>query len=326
MIKEPIKFEPILKEKIWGGEKLSAILQKQSTKTNIGESWEISSVDNDISIVSSGHYKGIILTTLIKKLKGDLVGKQVYQKFGNEFPLLIKYIDAKTPLSIQLHPNDELAKKRHQSFGKTEMWYVMQADDKANLIVGFKKEVSRKDYKTHLKEKTLTEILNVDLVNEGDVYFIPTGRVHAIGAGVLLAEIQQTSDITYRIYDWDRQDDNGNYRELHTENALDALDFKMQKDYRTDYEIEKNGYAKIVSCPYFTTNILNFVGEKMMNHSDKDSFVIYMCVSGSVNIEYGTKNIMTLNYGETVLIPNSLKIFKIYAEKTTKLLEVYINK
>ena len=244
----PIKFEPILKEKIWGGKKLSKILHKKSDKNNIGESWEISNVGNDISIVSNGILKGKTLQELIMTYKGELVGEKVYQQFGDKFPLLIKYIDAKEPLSIQLHPNDELAKQRHNSFGKTEMWYVMQADKNASLIVGFKKEVSKEEYIKHLKNKTLTDILNFEKVVNGDVYFIPTGRVHAIGAGVLLAEIQQTSDITYRIYDWDRQDDLGNYRDLHTENALNALDFSIKKKYNTVYSKQMNIVSNIIDC------------------------------------------------------------------------------
>ena len=198
-IKQFLKFEPILKEKIWGGEKLIHELHKKSSKNNIGESWEISDVENDTSIVANGSLKGHSLQYLIATFKEDLVGKKVLHQFGNKFPLLIKYIDAKETLSIQLHPNDKLAKKRHNSFGKTEMWYVMQADENANLIVGFSKEVSAEAYQKHVKNNTLISVLNVDEVKEGDVYFIEPGKIHAIGAGVLVAEIQQTSDITYRM-------------------------------------------------------------------------------------------------------------------------------
>ena len=211
-MKQFLKFDPILKDKIWGGEKLMNLLHKESERNDIGESWELSDVEGDTSIVSNGLLKGKDLKQLIQEFKSDLVGEKVYHHFGNKFPLLIKFIDAKEALSIQLHPHDDLAMKRHNSFGKTEMWYVMQADEKANLIVGFQKDVTKEEYLHHLKNKTLTSILNIDEVQKGDVYFIPTGRVHAIGAGVLLAEIQQTSDITYRVYDWDRQDDQGNYR------------------------------------------------------------------------------------------------------------------
>ena len=324
-IKYPIKFEPILKEKIWGGEKLSKLLNKKSTKTNIGESWEISSVGKDVSIVSNGKLKGASLENLLVIYREALVGKRVFKEFSYKFPLLIKFIDAKEALSIQLHPNDALAKERHNSFGKTEMWYVMQADAHSNLIVGFKKNLKEKEYLKHLQNKSLLEILNVDLVKEGDVYFIPTGRVHAIGSGVLLAEIQQTSDVTYRIYDWDRKDNQGNERELHTENALAALDYKAHKNYKTSYKIKPNKTTNIVDCEYFTTNIISLDATTIeVNHSDKDSFIVYMCVQGNVAFSYGEDLTESLVKGETLLIPAVLKKFSISSKDTSKLLEIYI--
>ena len=323
-INYPIKFSPILKEKIWGGEKLNKLLNKQSAKKNIGESWEISDVEGDTSVVSNGELKGLSLKELISKFKGDLVGEKIHQQFGNKFPLLIKFIDAKTALSIQLHPDNTLAKERHNSFGKTEMWYVMQADENANLIVGFKRDVSSEKYLQHLKNKSLLDILNVDIVKNGDVYFIPTGRVHAIGAGVMLAEIQQTSDITYRIYDWDRVDAEGNERDLHTNEAIDAIDYKAQKNYQTDYLKEQNDSSEMVSCSYFTTNVFPIKGKVNVNHHDKDSFVIYMCVNGEVTLNYGNQQSEKLVVGETVLIPATLKEFGIEAEFQSELLEVFI--
>lgn len=323
MTLEPLKFKPILKQKIWGGNKLNKLLQKDSSSSQLGESWEISDVEKNTSIVSQGVFKGLSLTELIQKYKGELVGEKVYQSFQNKFPLLIKYIDAKENLSIQLHPNDELAKKRHGCFGKTEMWYVMQADKEAELIVGFKDEVTKETYQKHLKENTIKSILNVDKVKEGDVYFIPTGRVHAIGAGVMLAEIQQTSDITYRIYDWNRKDSNGNTRELHTKNALDALDFEVRDNYKTFYKKELNKSSLVVGCPYFTTTILPLDKEVKINHSKKDSFVIYLCVKGNVTFALNNKEYY-LNYGETILLPNSLNEIKIKPSDKAELLEVYI--
>ncbi len=324
-INYPIKFEPILKETIWGGEKLTKLLKKDSDKIDIGESWEISDVSNSISIVSNGVLKGKTLNELIVNYKGGLVGNKVYKQFGDQFPLLIKYIDAKEPLSIQLHPNDELAKKRHDSFGKTEMWYVMQADKGGNLIVGFKKEVSKEEYLIHLKNKTLKDILHVDEVSEGDIFFIPTGRVHAIGAGVLLAEIQQTSDVTYRIYDWDRKDDQGNYRELHTEEAVDAIDFSVKKNYKTPYSKVLNKIVNTVDCKYFTTNIISLSDRLSMDNSDKDSFVIYMCVGGEGVQLKGSGFSENLNYGETVLVPAGLNRFEIESNGYSELLEIYIS-
>jgi mannose-6-phosphate isomerase len=318
-----LKFDPILKSKIWGGEKLGTLLGKQTTQNDVGESWELSDVEGDTSVVSNGALKGQNLKKLIKEYKGALVGDAIYEQFGNKFPLLIKFIDAKEALSIQLHPHDDLAMKRHNSFGKTEMWYVVQADDKANLIVGFEKDVTQEEYLHHLENKSLTEILNIDEVQKGDVYFIPTGRVHAIGAGVLLAEIQQTSDITYRVYDWDRQDAEGNYRELHTEEAIDAIDYKAQASYKTAYESKVNTALEMVSCPYFTTNTLPVKGKLSINHQDKSSFVIYMCVSGNVRFAT-TDQTEEVGMGETLLVPASLKEFSIEASDHAELLEVYI--
>lgn len=318
-----IKFEPILKDKIWGGKKLMNLLNKKSERNDVGESWEISDVEGATSIVSNGTLKGKGLQQLISEYKKELVGDKVYNHFGEKFPLLIKFIDAKEALSIQLHPHDELAKKRHNSFGKTEMWYVMQADEKANLIVGFEKDITKEEYIHHLENKSLTDILNIDEVSSGDVYFIPTGRVHAIGAGVLLAEIQQTSDVTYRVYDWDRQDSEGNYRDLHTDEALDAIDYKAESSYRTQYQKELNSSVEIVSCPYFTTNILPIFGTININHSDKDSFVIYMCVKGEVSFSYNNQ-LEELKMGETLFVPASINHFKISSESTSELLEVYI--
>jgi len=318
-----LKFTPILKDKIWGGEKLATLLHKNSDRKDIGESWEISDVEGDTSIVANGFLKGKNLKELIAEYKSDLVGTKIYTHFGEKFPLLIKYIDAKEALSIQLHPHDDLAKKRHNSFGKTEMWYVMQADEKANLIVGFQKEVTSQEYLHHLENKTLTAILNIDEVQKGDVYFIPTGRVHAIGAGVMLAEIQQTSDITYRIYDWDRRSPDGTFRDLHTEEAIDAIDYSAKESYKTSYSKVENESSEIVSCPYFTTNVLPLHGKIAVNHSDKDSFVIYMCVEGATTFTCGNQT-ETLEMGETLLVPARIKNIEITAENQSELLEVYI--
>ncbi|RPD98638.1 mannose-6-phosphate isomerase [Aureibaculum marinum] len=320
----PLKFEPILKERIWGGNKLNTVLHKKTEKENIGESWELSDVEGDVSVVANGKFKGKSLTFLIDQYKEILLGKKVYQRFGIKFPLLIKYIDAKEALSIQLHPNDKLAKERHNSFGKTEMWYVMQADENANLIVGFKKNSNKEEYLKHLENKSLLEILNVDKVKKGDVYFIPTGRIHAIGAGVLLAEIQQTSDVTYRIYDWDRKDDQGNERELHTELALDAIDYNAIDNYATSYKPELNKSKNIVDCQYFTTNIINLDGSIAINNENKDSFVIYMAVKGKATIIYNDAKEVIINEGETVLMPACLSKFQLKSEEKSEVLEVYI--
>jgi len=317
----PLKFEPILKEKIWGGQKLASILNKKSKLPNAGESWELSDIEGDTSMAINGEHKGQSLKQLLEIFKSDLVGEKNYNLFGNKFPLLIKFIDAREDLSIQLHPNDELAKKRHNSFGKTEMWYVMQADKDSNLIVGFNQKITPDVYLKHLEQKTLTQILNFDKVKEGDTYFIEVGRVHAIGAGIVLAEIQQTSDITYRVYDWDRVDDDGNERELHNDLAIDAFNFNMADNFRVTYAKDKNQSNQMVSCPYFTTSFIE-ITDTIKKHNNKDSFIIYICVDGKVTINF-FNNEETISKGQTVLIPAALKDFSL-SSNYAKLLEVYV--
>ena len=317
----PLKFRPILKDKIWGGTKLKTILQKDSSLPNIGESWEISDVEGDTSIVSNGNLENQSLKQLLQLYKDELIGKKNYEKFGDKFPLLIKFIDAKQDLSIQLHPNDALAKARHNSFGKTEMWYVMQADEDSNLIVDFNQKMTPELCLEHLEQKTLPQILNFDKVKAGDTYFIEVGRVHAIGAGVMLAEIQQTSDITYRIYDWDRTDDFGNERELHTDLAIDAIGFDMPNNFRVKYAKKPNQSNEMVSCPYFTTSYLK-VDQEIQKENTHDSFVIYICVEGEAQIKTETYS-EVIKKGETLLVPAAISSYQISANDAT-LLEVYV--
>src|SRR5471030_2172098 len=257
----PLKFRTIFKDKILGGQKIKTYLHKDfGSLPNCGETWEISGVKSDVSVVANGELEGKSLAELLEKYKDELVGKKVYNHFGNIFPLLIKFIDANEDLSIQVHPDDELAKKRHNSFGKTEMWYVVEADPGSTLIAGLSKELTEQEYLDKFNSGHLTDILNKEDVKAGDVFFLPAGRVHTIGKGLLLAEVQQTSDITYRIYDFDRVDDKGNKRELHTEEALAAIDYKQYPDYKTEYTPVKNEDVHLVSCPYFTTNVMDFTG------------------------------------------------------------------
>ncbi|WP_456463005.1 type I phosphomannose isomerase catalytic subunit [Lutibacter sp.] len=319
----PLKFNPVFSYRIWGGKKLKTVLNKIYNEESIGESWEISDIKNNETTVSEGDLKGKTLKQLIEIFKGNFVGNHVYDFFGNNFPLLIKFIDAKESLSIQVHPEDSLAKKRHNSFGKNEMWYVMQAERDAELIVGFNQKVTKKIYSENLRNSSLYKLLNVEKVKKGDVYYIPTGRVHAIGAGVLLAEIQQTSNITYRIYDYDRVDPvTKKKRELHNNLALDAIDFKFYNNYKTTYSLQTNFHSKLVYSPYFKTNIINVKGELIKNYSKLDSFVIYICVEGNLEVEYNNK-LFSLNMGETLLLPaiiNQVKLKSIYSS----LLEVFL--
>lgn len=322
MIDYPIKFRPILQDKIWGGSKLRDILNKDTKREQVGESWEISGVEGHISVVENGDEKGKSLKDLISEYKGKLLGERIYQEFGNDFPLLIKFIDAKTDLSVQLHPNDELAKQRHNSFGKTEMWYIIQADKGSKLNIGFNKDLDKREYLEYLENGKITELLNFEEVKKGDSVFINTGKVHAIGGGVLLAEIQQTSDITYRIYDWDRVDAEGKGRDLHTALALDAIDFEKKNDYWLNYEELENESSEIASCEYFTTNFLPVKGEIEKDYSSLDSFVIYMCVEGKSRISVGD-NSEELKKGQSILIPAAAEKVKLTA-KEAELLEVYI--
>ncbi len=318
----PLKFKPILKERIWGGTKLKEVLGKPIKSDITGESWELSGVSGDISEVSNGPLAGTSLNNLIANHGRDLLGKSVTDRFGDEFPILIKFIDAKQDLSIQLHPNDELAKQRHNSFGKTEMWYIMDADPGAKLIVGFNKDVEKEEYVQSLEEGSLLDLMNYEEVEEGDTFFINTGKIHAIGAGVLLAEIQQTSDITYRVYDFDRRDKNGNLRELHTSLAVDAIDYKQKDDFKVSYSVRTDVVNKMVDCPYFKTNFMELSKSMKQDISDRDSFTIYMCVGGNATIsnDWGSASIKR---GETILVPALSSKVEIET-KGTKLLEVTI--
>ena len=319
----PITFKPILKERIWGGEKLTTVFKKGSEKTEIGESWELSDVDGDISIVSNGPLKGKSLKDLIQTYKGQLLGEKVYKAFGNSFPILIKYIDAKTPLSIQVHPSNELAKTRHNSFGKNEMWYIMEVEENAELIVGFNQELTQKSYQRKLDEGKILEVLNTEKISKGDTFYIPTGRVHAIGAGVVLAEIQQTSDVTYRIYDYKRVDaKTGKERELHTQLALDAIDYQLHDSYKTAYTLKENKSSELVYSPYFKTNIIQLKGHLKQDYSGLDSFVIYMCVEGNAEIKCGLKSYQ-LNLGQTMLLPATILNVELISNHA-KLLEVFL--
>ena len=298
----PLKFHPILKERLWGGQKLKTVLGKAIESNVTGESWEISGVEGDISVVANGELAGTSLKQLIENRAEELLGKNVVERFGTEFPILIKFIDAKLDLSVQLHPNDKLAKERHNSFGKTEMWYVMDADDGANLIVGFNRDVSKKEYAQSLKKNTLLDLLNYENVEKGDTFFINTGKVHAIGAGVLLAEIQQTSDVTYRIFDFNRKDKNGNLRELHTEQALDAIDYEKKDDFKVDYNTHRNVVNPMVDCPYFQTDYIHLTENWLQDLTDSNSFTIFICVNGAAQIS-NNKGTVDIHKGETVLVP-----------------------
>lgn len=320
----PLKFTPIFKEKIWGGNKLGSLLNKDCNKNiKTGESWEISAIEDEVSVVSNGFLKDNSLEELIEIYMGDLVGDKVYDEFGIEFPLLIKYIDAKEDLSIQVHPDNALAKQRHKAYGKTEMWYVIQADLKSQVSIGFNKEVEKLEYLQHVEGGKIEDLLSKENIQEGECYIIPAGKVHTIGKGSLVAEIQQTSDITYRIFDYNRKDNEGNTRELHTQLATEAIDYSYEKKHRIDYTIEANKSNDLLKTEYFTSKILEFDKQIDLEYYHLDSFKIFMSIEGEYDIIYDEQK-MHVTKGETILIPASMTNFSISPKGEAKILEIYI--
>ena len=316
----PLQFDPILKERIWGGEKLKTELNKPITSKITGESWEISTVKGDVSVIANGALKGKSLMDVINDNPDEILGTEVYARFGKEFPLLFKYLDAREDLSIQVHPNDALAKELHDSFGKTEMWYIMQADDDARIVVGFKENSNAAEYLEYLENKTLLSILDDVKVKSGDVFFLETGTVHAIGAGLVVAEIQQTSDITYRLYDFDRVDANGATRELHVDLALDAINYNVTET-KKEYSKDINKSNVVVDCPYFTTNYIPLDGTITVKKDGK-SFTVYMCIEGQFEIEYND-TVYKYKKGDTVLIPAGIS--ELIISGKASILEIYIS-
>jgi mannose-6-phosphate isomerase len=316
-----LKFEPLLKQTLWGGSKIIPFKHLDAQLENVGESWEISGVSGNETIVANGQYKGMSLNQLVRELKGSLVGEENYQRFGDEFPLLIKFIDACQDLSIQVHPTDEIAHRQGKSRGKTEMWYTLESAPGAQLYNGLKQQITPEQYKEMVANDTITDALARYEVKEGDVFFIPAGRIHAIGAGCFVAEIQQTSDVTYRIYDFKRKDKNGNYRELHTQLASESIDYTVLDNYRTDYEPVKNEGTQVVTCPYFTTAVYDLDEPMTLDYSELDSFVILIAVKGGGQlISEGEE--MSFQMGDTVLLPATTKEVKV--EGTVKFLETYV--
>ena len=316
----PLQFAPIFKEKIWGGNKLQTLFNKPIPSETTGESWEISAVEDDVSVVENGALKGKSLTELIDLYPNEVLGTAVYDRFGKQFPLLFKFLDAKEDLSIQVHPNDELAKKRHNSYGKTEMWYIMQADKNAQIIVGFKENSNQEEYLENLDSNKLVSILNVIDVQEGDVFFLETGTVHSIGAGTVIAEIQQTSDITYRLYDFDRKDQEGNKRELHVDLALDAINFQKQETQKIYFK-EPNQSNLVVDCPYFTTHFIPVDGTFEVVKTG-ESFTVYMCMEGEFTIASDGSE-FRYKKGDTVLLPAQLRNYRLTGNAS--ILEIYIS-
>ncbi|MDP2687449.1 MAG: mannose-6-phosphate isomerase [Aequorivita sp.] len=316
----PLKFIPIFKPKVWGGTKLHQLLKK-NTNENVGESWEISGIEDNVSEILNGPLKKKSLNWLLENYKEKLVGEKVYKNFGNQFPLLFKFIDARENLSVQVHPDDFLAKTRHNSFGKTELWYIIDAEEDGELILGFNEKMDQKKYLKTLSENRILDVLNSESIKNGEAFIIKPGTIHAIGAGVLLAEIQQTSDITYRIYDWDRPDTNGKMRQLHTDLALDAIDFKQQKS-RLVYVEEKNKPVHIGTTDFFSVNKLTLSKDYVRDLEEISSFTVYMCLEGTAILETDDFS-EEIKKGETILIPAQLPEIK-FTTNSASFLEVYI--
>lgn len=320
----PFTFEPILKKIIWGGSDICPFKGITPVQEGIGESWELSHVEGNYSVVANGELKGQSLDELIRTYGKQLLGEHVMEQFGTTFPLLIKFIDARDNLSIQVHPDDELAKQRHNSFGKTEMWYVVKATPDAALYSGFSQQIDAEEYVKRVENNTIMDVLQRYNVHEGDVFFLPAGRVHAIGSGCFIAEIQQTSNITYRIYDYNRKDANGKGRELHTELAKDAIDYTLYPDYRTHYKAHTNATVQLANCKYFTTNLIDIDTIMVRDFSETDSFVVYICMEGRATLRDNKGNEIMVHQGQTVLIPADTDVVTISPVPGAKFMETYI--
>lgn len=315
------KFKPLLKQTLWGGNKIIAFKHLDLQMEHVGESWEVSGIKGCESVVAGGPDEGKGLNQLVHEQKGLLVGKENYERFGDEFPLLIKFIDAHQNLSIQVHPDDETARRHGKGHGKTEMWYVLKSASGAQLYNGLRQHITPETYKQMVEDGTITNALAHYTVHEGDVFFIPAGRIHSIGAGAFVAEIQQTSDVTYRIYDFKRKDKNGNYRELHTKEAAESINYTVLPNYRTEYQLSQNEGTQVVTCPYFTTAVYDLNEPMTLDYSELDSFVILIAVKGSGTLSADGKTI-PFQMGDTVLLPATTKDVKV--EGTVKFLETYV--
>jgi mannose-6-phosphate isomerase len=320
----PMKFLPLYKNKVWGGNKIESLGFDYSPLPNCGEMWALSGVEDNESVISNGFLANNNLSEALEIYMGELLGERNYLRFGNEFPVLIKVIDANDKLSIQVHPDNKLARARGMENGKTEMWYIMQAEKGAEIVDGFNTDITKEEYRKFLKMGHLEDILHVEHPEAGDVFFIPAGRVHALGKGLLLAEIQQTSDCTYRIYDYNRPDANGKLRELHTSEALDAIDFSPLQDGKKHYTYQQDKTVPLAECPYFTTNLISLTRSIRKDFSQLDSFVVYLCTRGVAAVK-ALGQIVPFHAGECVLVPAVADDVELHCEDSATLLEVYID-
>ncbi len=308
------KFHLNLKSVLWGGDKIAAFKGIVLDRHNVGESWEISGLKNHESVVAGGEHAGTTLRQLITRYKGQVVGNRVYRKYGDEFPLLVKFIDASKDLSVQVHPDDDLARRRHNCRGKTEMWYIIDAGQGASLLAGMSRTITPKEYLQHMSAGTLLDVLARHYTHEGDIFFLPSGRIHSIGAGNLLLEVQQSSDITYRVYDYDRIDSNGKPRELHTDLALDAIDFTVSSDCLRHYP-DRAGKISLINSIFFDVDRIMVRGDYLLR-TPHDAFLCMMCIDGNVTIDHGTSQLTSLRRGESVLVPACVSALNIKGQAT----------
>ncbi len=320
----PIKFKPIYKEKVWGGSRLRDNLNKKGATERTGESWEISGEGESVSVVQNGFLADNELHEIIEVYMGDLVGERVFGRYGTQFPLLFKFIDANDLLSVQVHPDDEMAKKINEANGKTEIWYVVDGDPGAYVYSGFNQHMTKEKFRKHIEQGTVKDVLNKETATGGDVFFVPAGRIHATGPGVLFAEIQQSSDLTYRVFDWNRPGQDGNLRELHIDLALEALDYKKQSDFKTEYPQNKNQTNEIQATPYFVLSKLNIDKPYEAEYNKVDSFVVYMCVKGKLEIIYDKSKSEFISKGETIMIPAVFEFIKLKPHDEAEILEIYL--
>ena len=323
----PLLFEPNLHSVVWGGNQLRPYKGLEPSDEPIGESWEVSAVPSSTSIISNGAYKGKDLISVINEQSEAILGKTVNEKYDGKLPLLVKFIDAKRDLSIQVHPNDEMAMREHGKMGKTEMWYVIKADEGAHLYAGFKEEITPQEYQQRIADGSITEVLADHQVKTGDVFYLPAGRVHAICGGILLAEVQQSSDVTYRIYDYNRPGMDGKPRELHTELAAKALDYHVEEEYRTAYSESPNKAIQIIDTPYFDVRVLEISKSFHRNMKKYDSFIITMCIEGDCKIHVRSTGEETLlKQGNSTLIPAAIADYDIIPQQgTTRILDAFID-
>ncbi len=321
----PLKFKPIFKDKIWGGDKIKSVMgMDYGSLPNCGEAWIVSGVENDSSEVTNGFLAGNELNELVEVYMGELVGESNFERFGNEFPVLVKILDAHDWLSVQVHPDDQLAEERGLGRGKTEMWYVLDAEPGSELISGFSKSISKEEFQQRINSGTIKEVMNYEEVKKGDLFFMPAGRVHALGPGILLAEIQETSDTTYRIYDWDRTDDKGNPRALHIEESIDAIDYTKSEEAKSPYTKKQKGTTPLVKCEHFTTSLIEVSEPIAKDYSALDSFIILICLEGAVRIE-SEAGVEILTKGETILVPAIMEWIRLFPEGNCSLMEVYLD-